>query len=209
MDKFPDIIEKQTKIRIEPDSILFLRKLQRMEYIQGNILNTSKEIAGYLDCEIDRKNNIHNLKVNRESIIAGKSHEVEITPGFYNFHTHPTHVNNIHKKEHPPWPTSQDYIGFLLAFKEDNTRLHIIATRQGIYLITINKVFAKKIKKNSDKILAFIDENYDMCSLTNATPQYYTKLVNSIIYKDDNIFDTYFLSWSEANQIIYLNFSNM
>ena len=167
--------------------------------LNSNGTTTQKEIAGNLS---DTKNeNIYVLTPNTFSLIKGDEEGVDIVPGIYNFHSHPKDAyitNNVELA----WPSAQDYIGFILSVLEDNARLHIVSSLEGLYIISVTKYWLDN-KCNIDKQMGnFILDKYGLCHTKSKSPhtsEQYIEKVNSIKYnKNSPIFYVQFFKWPEA-----------
>lgn len=127
-----------------------------------------------------------------------KDEDAEIAPCKYNFHTHPfsAYINNDAKYA---WPSCSDYKAFILSFYKYQTFFHILASLEGIYIISINESWINsKILLNNDTI-KYIEGNYDLIKERNIyTPLEYIKLVNNYSYKGKNaIFQVFYLSYEK------------
>ena len=196
----------QMKVSLTNDSIIFMRDLQRM----GGTLNsdgtiTQKEIAGNLRCEKVSDNLVHQLSIDHASLITGKEQGVPIVPGLYNFHSHPAEAyeaNNVKVG----WPSAQDFLGFLRAFIEDNTILHMVASIEGLYVISMNRYWLLNKNKIDKGVGTFILEKYNFCGVKGLTPVYYTQLINKISIKGYPLFVVQYTPWHEADSIFRVEY---
>jgi len=174
---------------------------------------SKKEIAGSLHV-IYTKNNISFLDIKKETLIIGNETGVDIVQGLYNFHSHPKaayETNNITLA----WPSSQDYIGFLLAAIEDNTICHFVISLEGIYIISLEQYWFDYLQNNQknkinqiDDIGAFILDKYNVkiLDLNNHTPISYLNYVNKITYFNKYIFQVQFLYWKNVTNNFYIKY---
>ena len=153
-------------------------------------------------------NHVHNIEVNNSSIIHGKEFGVDIVTGLYNFHSHPI---NAYRKYNVKlgWPSAQDYIGFLLASKEDETIFHLVITLEGIYIISLTKEWVTKKNLLTNKALKFIEKEYNFCYKDGNTISWYLNKINHVKYKDYPIFVVQFLSWNNSTKIFTLHYDKI
>ena len=186
----------QMTICLTTEAIEYLRDLQKI----GLSLNSDgsisqKEIAGKLK-SVKIEHRIHYLDVDYDSLLVGHEMGVDIVPGMYNFHSHPRDAYERANVKFG-WPSAQDYIGFLIAFIEDQTILHMVTSIEGIYILSMNKYCLKNYKYLPRNIATFIIKNYDFCG-ENMTPDQYTQEVNNITYKESPLFMVQYLPWHQA-----------
>jgi hypothetical protein len=166
----------------------------------GNI--TQKEIAGTLKVNLTTKEFVHILEVVPESIITGDEEGVPIAVGLYNFHSHPKEAYERHMVE-LAWPSAQDYIGFLLAVRDDSTICHFVISIEGIYIMSLSTQFDVIIDND---ILEFIQKKYDISYNSINTSFEYINKINNFVYKNSPIFDCQYLNWEEAGTPFTVNF---
>jgi hypothetical protein len=160
---------------------------------------TQKEMAGNLKCEKVNNNFVQYLGVDYDSLIMGEEMGVAIAPGMYNFHSHPRGAYETAKVQFG-WPSAQDYVGFLMAFLEDKTILHMVTTLEGVYIMSMGEYCLKNKANLSRGLATFILENYDFCGATDKTPYQYTREINSVTYQDHPLFTLRYLPWHLASQ---------
>ena len=142
----------QMQVCLTAEAIGYLRDLQKI----GMSLNsdgsiTQKEMAGNLKCEEVDNDLVHYLGVDYNSLLMGKEMGVSIAPGMYNFHSHPKGAYETAKVEFG-WPSAQDYVGFLMAFLEDDTILHLVTTLEGLYIMSMSEYCLENKTKLSSRI---------------------------------------------------------
>ena len=190
----------QALVKLTPDTVRYLRDLQRI----GSTLNkdgtiTQKEIAGNLECKVVDDNFVHHLSIDYDSLISGEEEGVPIAPGLYNFHSHPYQAYKKHKVK-VGWPSAQDYVGYLIAFLEDNTILHMVTSIEGVYIISMTKYWLKYKAKLSRRVATFILENYNFCGVKDKDPLWYVRTVNTIKYEGYPLFRAQYSPWHEATE---------
>lgn len=192
---FDDIPTCTTTLCLSQNCINYLKSLTgngRTRNGDGSI--TQKEIAGGLQV-----NQSGMLDVIPESIIIGREEGVDIVPSHYNFHSHPKEAYIRHDVP-LAWPSAQDYIGFLLAVKEDKTICHLVISIEGIYIISLTTHwFNEPIPLNRD-FGTFIKDNYDIPCGNGIQVDDYLADVNSIQYNDGPpLLDVQYLPWVVAH----------
>jgi hypothetical protein len=198
----------QVQARLTLDAVRYLRDLQHAGMsLNANGTITQKELAGNLKCESVDKGLVHYLGVDYSSIITGDEMGVPIAPGLYNFHSHPKAAYEIARVQFG-WPSGQDYIGFLIAYLEDDTILHIVATIEGIYILSIGEYWIENKATLPRDLATFILENYDFCGVTGKTPHQYAQDVNAVRYKDYPLFIVQYFPWNWASQPFRVSYEN-
>ena len=129
----------QTKFKLTSDSIKYMKQLHKL----GSTMNsdgsiTQKEMAGNLRMSGTDTNGVQLLEIDHSSLITGHEEGVKIAPGLYNFHSHPRTAYDTHNVK-VGWPSAQDYVGFLIAYIEDDTILHFVTSIEGLYVISMNR----------------------------------------------------------------------
>ena len=190
------------KCRLSAKTIKELRKLCEEPEENG----TQKEKASNMSAIKMSTGNIYKIEINHDSMIKGDEIGVDIVPGLYNFHSHPRNAYKIYDVK-LGWPSGQDYIGFLLAFVEDDTIFHIVASLEGVYIISIHKDWFSK-KKFTQEIGDFVNKNYTFSYKEGDTISSYLAKINNIKYKgSDRIFILKFLPWEKADDIFTVTYA--
>lgn len=185
--------------RLSSSSIEYLRQISKIgstDNKDGKI--SQKELAGrFLTGCID-SSLVYNLDVDRQSIVSGEEEGVEIVGSLYNFHSHPREAYDRHGVQ-MGWPSPQDHVGFLSSSIKYDTILHIVASIEGFYVVSLTEHWANKKEKLDKKVVDFILENYDIRYQIGKTPTWYTRTVNSIAYEGYPVFLVQFFSWNDAS----------
>ena len=184
-------------IRFNPETILFLKKINRTQ--------ADKELSGSLVVsKITTKDSggkiVFELSSNPNSIISGQEEEVDAVWSRYNFHTHPKKAYKNHGVKNG-WPSSQDYVGFLEL--KNHTIFHTVVTLEGIYIISISSEWTENINKINKKIIL---KDYDVNHLTKISPPDYIKQINEKKYKNKKLFDVKYMDWTQTTQIFSIFF---
>ena len=192
------------KARLSDNTIIALKKLCEEPEKNGE----HNEKASSMRAIKEGETNIYTIEINHDDMIRGDEVGVDIVPGLYNFHTHPRNAYKIYNVK-LGWPSGQDYIGFLLAFVEDDTIFHIVATLEGIYIISIHKDWFLN-KKFTEKIGDFINKNYTFSYKEGDTIDGYLNKINGIKYNDsDRIFIVKFFPWKKADNVFTISYAKV
>lgn len=172
--------------------------LQEMVRIGGTRISngktTQRELSG---CFVVRDHDNHTLQKNgknketstfklsldTKSTKCNKEEDAEIAPCKYNFHTHPykAYINNNTKYA---WPSCSDYKAFLVSFYEYGTIFHILASLEGIYIISVHPDWVNNKKLLERDAIKHIESKYDMIEERNThTPDEYIEIVGGYHFK--------------------------
>ncbi len=120
--------------------------------------------------------------------------------GYANFHTHPKGEYKKQKVKYA-WPSGDDYLSIMEKMYKENTILHIVATMEGIYAISLSPKLADTSKKNLESLykskspLKYKRELPDIGS-SKSNPSTYLKEVKNI---KDPIYTVEFRTWKNDN----------
>jgi hypothetical protein len=186
--------------RICPYAQKFLQKLSTQA---GVTLNkdktiTQKEVSGGF--KIVNTKEFKNLPVfilglDSSLMSYDQEEEAKIVNSLYNFHTHPKKAYINHQVKFG-WPSANDYSAYLLSVRENNTIFHLVASIEGIYIISLNDYWAIHFDE-LDVQYKFISDNYDLRKETNNL-KLYLKIINQIKYGDYPIFKVQFSNWNSS-----------
>jgi len=167
------------------------------------------EVAGPLVLKKQEKQRgkhpCYEIDVDKKGVKGGNSKEVDAIDSKYNFHSHPEAAYVAHNCE-LGWPSRDDYITFLDGFFKVDTTFHVIATKEGVYILKINpcaiekiRAFYKKLGGDKEKFINNVDDwadefiNISKIGLTRAngkpapktgetirTPKEYVNFVNNV-----------------------------
>jgi hypothetical protein len=189
------------RIRLTDEAIEYLRHISKM----GSTMNTNgtvtqKEVSGRLKVDMISDDLTHYITVEQSSIYHGEQEETKMVIGRYNFHSHPmeAYFRNDYRFA---WPSATDYLSFLYSAIQQDTILHLVATLEGFYVISLHSDIINKKEQIDKKMSAFILEKYNVNDKRNHyTPDTYISIVNTITYLNKNIFIVHFFSWKEATK---------
>lgn len=185
--------------KLSNTSIKYMQQLSKI----GSTLNkdgviTQKEIAGKMITGQISKDLVHDLEVDRNSIVSGEEEGVEVIGGLYNFHSHPLEAYKRHNVK-LGWPSAQDYIGFLSSCIKFDTILHIVVSIEGFYVISLSNYWVNKKDKLDNSVITFVSEKYDIGYKKGQTSIWYVHTVNKIAYEGYPVFLVQYFPWYKAN----------
>lgn len=145
---------------------------------------------------------VYVIDINKKSVSSGEEENVDVSATRYNFHSHPKDAYINHSVENA-WPSATDYLGCKkLGIR---TIFHCVTTLEGLYIISINPYWGKRLKNVDEK---FIIENYNINHKENLTPEEYVEKINKILYKNNTpIYKLLFLRWKNADKVFDISFS--
>jgi hypothetical protein len=189
---------------------------------------TQKEIGGVFDLVILEKTDndiIWQIIGDKNKIVSGSELEVQIPFVRYNFHTHPSDTYILFNAS-IGFPSGDDYLAFLQHNYISNCIFTAVITKEGIYIISLNK--NRIIKENQDKlkemqtkIISSIDNmqkfkqyyqldrtNYSNNNVIDAANKYCNDINNHNIDNDGPLFRCDFYTWPQIIQqdIIQINY---
>jgi hypothetical protein len=165
-----------------------------VEYLREIPMQNGTEIAGAMKISGNQRVGdkvIYDIEVNQNSIVKGENELVQVLNEKYNFHTHPRDAYIRNGVNHA-WPSDHDYLGFLKAVFYSNSIFHVVATLEGVYIISIAPAYAgdiHKIKSQQD----YIEQVYKIPHSSFKSPQEYIEHVNQL-----KIFTVVYFSWEDA-----------
>jgi hypothetical protein len=187
------------KVRLSDDAIKYLQQISRMgSTLNRNGIITQKEVAGRIVTGKITDDLTYYLEIDKSSIVYGEEEGVEIIGGLYNFHSHPSEAYDRNSVKFA-WPSAQDYLGFMSSSIEYNTILHIVATLEGFYVISLHSECPEKKEMNKEMV-SFILKKYALGykKTEGHTPEMYINYVNRIQYQGHPIFLVQYINWSNS-----------
>ena len=165
-------------VKFTNDTINYLKKISSI----GSTINkdgtiTQKELAGRFIARQPDSKKIFPLDIDKKSVIAGSEEGVSIKQGIFNFHTHPIEAYDRNDVK-IAFPSAQDFVGFLNASKVYSTILHSVVSREGIYVISVNKYWVNKINK---AMINFVRKKYVIGGRRSEDVSRYLDIVNKYI----------------------------
>lgn len=189
-------------LQLTKSAVKFLKKCS----VLGSSLNennsiTQKEIAGKFRVKNVTDDLVFVLEIDNESLITGDEQGVRYIGGLYNFHSHPKEAYEKNNVEFA-WPSAPDYLCFLTA---PNTIMHIVASLEGLYIISFGKYWADKKDMITDDTVEFVKKHYDFCYIDGNTVEWYIKTVNNILYEGHPLFNVELTDGKDKFNISYSN----
>ena len=94
------------------------------------------------------------------------------------------------------WPSSQDYLTFLLSTFFYGTVFHVVVALEGVYIVCLNN---QQLTLEQD-LKDFIEDKYNIDQGRKKDNSTYLKRVNNIKYKKHPIFIVQFLNWKSIEK---------
>jgi hypothetical protein len=190
------------KLKFSEKTIKYLKTMP----ISGTTLNenktlSQKEISGEFFINKKKNSNIYIIDINHKNLKKGQEQETEILHSSYNFHLHPKEAY-VDNKVLLGWPSSQDYLTFLLSTFSYGTVFHAVVSLEGVYIISLNNNSIELEKDLKD----FIEDKYNIDQGMKKDNQQYLKRVNNIKYKKQPIFTVQFLNWKSVDKTFSVYF---
>ncbi len=120
--------------------------------------------------------------------------------GYANFHTHPKGEYKKQKVKYA-WPSGDDYLSIMEKMYKENTILHIVATMEGFYAISLSPKVADTSKKHLESLFKSkspLKYKRELPDIKNpkSNPSKYIKDIKSI---KDPIYTVEYRSWGNNN----------
>ena len=158
-----------------------------------------KEVSGVFKSKNKIGKNILEMYIQKNSFSFGVDDNVKSPNKHCTFHTHPKTTYKKYNVKYA-WPSALDYK--VLIRENGKLAFHLLATLEGIYLITINPGIKLPSLQNAN---SFIKKNLDISLNLQFTPRSYTTYINKY-----NLFKVIFKSWKslEKENIFCISYSN-
>jgi hypothetical protein len=167
------------------------------------------EFGGVLEFIKGKKKSYYFIKIDKkEEIISGDNDETDVPDGIAGYHTHPAKEYEAQKVKYA-WPSGDDYIAVLDRMINDGTIIHIVASVEGLYIISFSDKgimayedsFFKNDKNDKKKFEYSRKYKLKLPSISDKdsmSPTEYIHMVNNI---DDKyrVFNVQFITWKQAD----------
>ena len=196
------------KAKLSKKAIKYLKSASKIgSTINANGVITQKEIAGRLVVGKVRNDLVYELDVDRTSIMYGEEEQVDLISGLYNFHSHPQEAYDRHNQT-IGWPSAQDYVVFFESSLIYDTLIHIVASVEGFYVLSLSKFWFnnKNVSDIQKQVKKFILDNYNKCSQKDNTIDWYVSTINGITYEGFQLFQVQYVSWNDADTIFTFSY---
>lgn len=196
----------KAKCKICPSTLKLLKK--QVNFVGKN--GKHNEFGGVLEFIKDNdKKSYYFIRIDsKEKIISGKNDETDVPDGIAGYHTHPAKEYEVQKVKYA-WPSGDDYIAILDRMINDNTIIHIVASIEGLYIISFSdlgimaykdNIFKndKDDKKKLEHTIKYKLKLPNISEKNSINPYSYIEKVNNIDAKY-KIFNVQFITWKQAN----------
>ena len=201
-------------IDLSPSAIDYLYNHTRYITFQFHNKQEQREISGRFQIE----NNVNNtviLKVDESSVQKGEKESASYIESFGTFHTHPYDAYKKYKVC-IAWPSADDYISFMYMYGLCCSGFHIVATLEGIYLISLQKYIPPgKIMNQFEKYKEKVEyhhgvdypETSEKCDIKTRQIDHekiknYVKRINQ-----KGMFNLVFTTWEDCKHSIRLRYA--
>ena len=183
-------------LRFSEETVKYLKTMP----ISGTTLNkngtlSQKEISGEFFINKMKNSKLYKVHINHKNLKNGEEQETEILHSSYNFHLHPKEAY-VDNKVLLGWPSSQDYLTFLLSTFFYGTVFHVVVALEGVYIVCLNN---QQLTLEQD-LKDFIEDKYNIDQGRKKDNSTYLKRVNNIKYKKHPIFIVQFLNWKSIEK---------
>ena len=162
------------------------------------------EIGGLLKIQ-KQTDNVYIIDTIKKSYITGDKNGTNVPKGKAGFHTHPAGEYERQKVLYA-WPSGDDYLAILEKMIIEGCIFHIVATKEGIYVISFSPDLARASKKTMRKILKNkepLSYKFPLPSVntSNSTPELYMSKIKNL-----NLFLVEFVNWNDVEKGKYFTF---
>jgi hypothetical protein len=186
-------------LRFTTDALRFLKQLSKTPSSRKG--KDQRELGGLLT--IKKIGKVFDIAVAKNSIYEGSEDGIEMYKGVFNFHTHPEDAYKRHNVD-IGWPSSTDYKGFLIAWDELGTILHVVVSLEGYYILSLNPEWINH-GSITDDLLDLVDT--ECCYNRKGKIQDYLQKVNNT--EDEHghkIFVVDYIPWGKDPTIFDISY---
>jgi hypothetical protein len=196
------------QIVLDQETIRRLKQYSAEDHLFGN-----REITGGLRMTPITKN-MFKVSIDDKKTKVGEAENADIVETISSFHSHP--LSAYHKyKVCMAFPSADDYITTIYLYLVRHNLFHIVASIEGMYIITINEKIFKKEKKDMKKYEDYIIENYGIdypvCRLDRDNKKFWKKKIKSYLKKVNRYkyFYVQFVFWEDAGNPIDISYQKI
>ena len=196
------------QIVLDKEMIGRLKQYSTQDHLVGN-----REITGGLRLTPFTKN-MFKVSIDDKKTKVGQAEHADIVETVASFHSHP--LSAYHKyKVCLAFPSADDYITTIYLYLTRHNLFHILASVEGIYIITINEKIFKKEKKDFPEYENYIIKNYGIdypvCPLDRNNKKFWKKKIKEYLKKVNSFkyFYVQFVFWEDANKPIDISFQKI
>lgn len=196
------------QIVLDKDTIRRLRQYSAEDHLFGN-----REMTGGLKMTPLSKN-MFKVSIDDETTKVGDAEHADIVETIASFHSHPLSAYQKYKVC-LAFPSADDYITTIYLYLNRHNLFHIVATIEGIYIITINeKIFKKEkgeIPAYEDYIIKNYGIDYPVCRLDRDNRKFWKKKIDSYLKKINRYkyFYVQFVFWEDASNPIDISYQKI
>jgi hypothetical protein len=186
------------------DDITLKTLKQQVYYVDDN--GKHNEFGGALKFVKNNKSNKPDYFIvidEKIKIMTGTDNETDVPYGESGYHTHPALEYEAQKVKYA-WPSGDDYMAILDKMINEKTILHIVATKEGVYIVSFSEngiIKGTKFLKTSKNKKYSMKYKLELPNIKNddfITPEKYIEKINQIP-DEDKIFNVQFLTWEDAS----------
>ena len=184
------------------------KELLNLVYNAGNKNKKGKfthhEVGGLLKIK-KQSDNVYIIDTIKNSYITGDKNGTNVPKGKAGFHTHPAGEYTRQKVLYA-WPSGDDYLAILEKMIIEGCILHMVATKEGIYVISFSPDLARTSKKTMKKMLKNkepLNYKFPLPSIKSkkSTPESYMSKINKL-----TLFLVQFMHWKDLEKGKYFTF---
>jgi hypothetical protein len=140
------------KIKLTPKAVETLKTILHK--------SSTKELSGAFILQPPDADSVFQVDVDLEKTLHGLVDSVDVPPSRYHYHTHPEAAYTLHNAVNG-FPSVSDYIAVLQSAYAFKTIFHVVATLEGLYIISMGRNFdwTANESKRLDMI-RYIDDNF-------------------------------------------------
>jgi len=196
------------QIVLDKETIRRLKEYSTQDYLFGN-----REITGGLLMKPLTKN-MFKVSIDDKKTKLGEAEHADMVDTVISFHSHPLSAYQKYKVC-LAFPSADDYITTIYLYLNSHNIFHIVASVEGIYIITINEKIFKKEKKEMKEYEEYIIKNYGIdypvCSLDRDNKKFWKKKIKEYLKKVNRFkyFYVQFIFWEDSDKPIDISFQKI
>ena len=195
------------QIVLDQETIHRLKQYSTQDDLFGH-----REITGGLSLTFLSKN-MFKVSIDDKKTKVGEAEHADMVETILSFHSHPLSAYQKYKVC-AAFPSADDYITTIYLYLTRHNMFHILASIEGIYIITINeKIFKNKkdIPDYEDYIIKHYSIDYPVCSLDRDNKKFWKKYIKSYLKKVNRYkyFYVQFIFWEDASNPIDISYQKI
>lgn len=203
-------------IVIDENTINYLKKYTiDHKFLLDNKIE-QREITGTLTLN-RMSSSMFKVSVNEKNTKIGGAEHAEYIETITSFHTHPFSAY-VKYNVCIAFPSSDDYVTTLHIYLTTHNMFHILATLEGIYIITLKNIkeerkknMLKNFKKYKDYIEDYYGIDYPTCNPEEDNKKFWKKYMKNYIKKINKLkyFNVQFVFWKDATNPIDISYEKI